>query len=46
MLANATVVAQFERLKGDFERKLKSHQVVLAEKLELLEARSKLLKKK
>lgn len=40
-LASASVSAQFDRLKSDFEKKMKSHEQVLLEKLELLETKTK-----
>jgi len=37
---------QFEKLKLDFEKKMKMHEQVLMEKLELMETKSKKVKPK
>lgn len=40
-LANASVTSQFDKLKSEFEKKIKQHEQVLLEKLELLETKTK-----
>jgi hypothetical protein len=40
-LANASVSSQFARLQAEFEKKMKQHEQVLMEKLELMESKSK-----
>ena len=45
-LASASVNMQFEKLKSDFEKKMKMHEQVLMEKLELMEAKTKKAKPK
>eukprot|EP00026_Physarum_polycephalum_P015929 Phypoly_transcript_16733.p1 GENE.Phypoly_transcript_16733~~Phypoly_transcript_16733.p1 ORF type:complete len:249 (+),score=46.30 Phypoly_transcript_16733:1-747(+) len=45
-LASASITAQFDKLKSDFEKKMKMHEQVLMEKLELMESKSKKSKPK